>query len=150
MLIFEAADAEPGKVALDPVHDGRALANYVLTLSAWPFHILDFLRGDRRHAAMVWFAAEPAEESALEQLGIEAICLRAAMLARDWNARRMNDIGFDFSIAKPPGQPEAIAPGLIGDDDSLSIEHPARIASLRQRCRRTRRASWSTAGFFSG
>ena len=32
---------------------------------------------------MVWFAAEPAEESALEQLGVEAICLRAAMLARE-------------------------------------------------------------------
>ena len=42
--------------------------------------------------AMFRLASEPTDESTLEQLGIETIRLRAAVLTRDGNTRRVDDV----------------------------------------------------------
>src|SRR5262249_40067896 len=54
-----------------------------------------------------WFTAQPAEKSALEELGIETIGLRPSMFARYRNARRVDHIGLDLTGAQPARQPEA-------------------------------------------
>ena len=64
---LEAPDAEAGQAALHSVHDPRALADQALALAVRPLGILILERRNRRHAAMVRFAAQPAEKRALEQ-----------------------------------------------------------------------------------
>jgi hypothetical protein len=63
--------------------------------------------------------AQPAEKGALQQFRIEAIGLRAPMFARHRAARGMNDVGLDITCPQPPRQPEAVAPGLIGNHDAF-------------------------------
>src|SRR6516164_331699 len=75
--------------------------------------------GHRSHAAVLWFTAQPAEKSALKELGVESIGLCPSMFARYRNARWMDHIGFDLMGAQPARQPEAIAASLIGDGDPL-------------------------------
>jgi hypothetical protein len=66
---------------------------------------------------MVWFAAKPADEDALEQLSVEPVCLRPPMLARHSYARRMDDVGVDVAHPQPPSQPEAVAAGFEREGD---------------------------------
>jgi hypothetical protein len=68
---------------------------------------------------VVLFSAQPAKEGAHQQLGVEAIGLRAPVLARDRNARRMDDVGLDIAGLQPARQPEAVASRLVGDGDAL-------------------------------
>ena len=91
----EAANAEAGEIGLQAVDDACALSDQDLTLAAGPSRILVLERGDRRHAAMLRFAAQPAEKGALEQLRVEPIRLRPSVLARHRDARRVDHIGFD-------------------------------------------------------
>ncbi len=46
---------------------------------------------------MLRFTPQPAQKGAFQQFGIKPISLRSAMLSRDCNARRMNDVGFNAS-----------------------------------------------------
>jgi hypothetical protein len=64
---------------------------------------------------MALLAAQPAEKSAQQQFSVEAISLRAAVLARHRDARGMDD----ESLNTAP--PEAIASGFISGDDALDL-----------------------------
>src|SRR5262249_11840519 len=115
----EASNPEPGKIGLYSVHEARGLLHKVLALSARSPCVLVCNCGDRSHAAVLWFTAQPAEKSALEELGIETIGLRPSMFARYRNARRVDHIGLDLTGAQPARQPEAVAASLIGHSDPL-------------------------------
>src|SRR5215472_14749291 len=115
----EASNPEPGKIGLHSVHEARGLLHKVLALSARSPCVLVCDCGDRSHAAVLWFTAQPAEKSALEELGIETIGLRPSMFARYRNARRVDHIGLDLTGAQPARQPEAVAASLIGHSDPL-------------------------------
>ena len=147
---LEAADAEARQGALHPVHDAGALADQALALAVRPLGILLLEGRDRGHAAVVRFATQPAEEGALEQLGVEPVGLRPPMLARDGDARRVDDVGLDAVRPQPAGQPEAVAPGLEGDGDARRSARPALAASSRQRCSSRSSAASSGSSFFSG
>jgi hypothetical protein len=63
-------------------------------------------------------APQPAEEGALEQLGVEPVGLGPAVLAGDGDARGVDHVGLDASGPQPARQPEAVAAGLVGDRDA--------------------------------
>src|SRR5215472_2041281 len=115
----EAANAEPGEISFHSVYEAGDLLHKVLALTARSPRVLVCDCGHRSHAAVLWFTAQPAEKSALKELGVESIGLRPSMFARYRNARRMDHIGFDLMGAQPARQPEAIAASLIGDGDPL-------------------------------
>ena len=75
----EAADAEACERALDPVADARAFADKVLALAALPLRLLLFQARDRRHAAVVPLAAQPAENALFQQPRVEPIGFCPAM-----------------------------------------------------------------------
>jgi hypothetical protein len=66
---------------------------------------------------VVPFAAQPAEKGAFQQPGVETIGLRPAMLARDNDAGRMDDMGLNTVRPQPGGQPEAVAARLESNRD---------------------------------
>ena len=115
---LEAADAQAGQGALHPVHDPGALADEPLPLAARALGVLLLEGRDRGHAAVVRLAAQPAQEGALEQLGVEPVGLGPPVLARDGDARRVDDVGLDAARPQPAGEPEAVAPGLEGDREA--------------------------------
>src|SRR5215471_3443225 len=115
----EAANAEPGEISFHSVYEAGDLLHKVLALTARSPCVLVCDCGHRSHAAVLWFTAQPAEKSALKELGVESIGLRPSMFARYRNARRMDHIGFDLMGAQPARQPEAIAASLIGDGNPL-------------------------------
>ena len=88
---FEVADAEARQCPLYPVDNACALADEIFPLAAGPLCVLRRERGDRRHTAMIWLAAQPAEKGALEQLGVQAI----GLCPPDGDARRMDDVSLD-------------------------------------------------------
>jgi hypothetical protein len=59
-------------------------------------------------------AAQPAEKGTLQQLGIEPVRLRPAMLARYGDARWMDHVSFDTLSLQPPRQPETTAASFVG------------------------------------
>lgn len=73
--------------ALHPVDKPGPLTNQRLVLAVRPFAILLLKGRDRRHAAMVDFAAQPAEKGTLEQPGAAPICLGPPVLSRDCHTR---------------------------------------------------------------
>jgi len=115
---LEAAEAEADERGLDAVGDARLLADQRLALAARLAGDLLGERRHRRHGAMAGLAAQPAEEAALEQLGVEPIGLRPAMGARHGHAGRVDDMRLDAACPQPAGQPEAVATGLVGDRDA--------------------------------
>ena len=68
---------------------------------------------------MARLAAQPAEKGSLEQLGIEPIRLRPAMLARYGNTCRVDHISLDAASPQPPRQPEAVPAGFVGHRDPI-------------------------------
>ena len=78
-----------------PIDDARAFAHQVFALAGRAFGVFLLKAGDRRHSAMLRFTPQPGPEGRFEQFGIEPISLRSAMLSRDCNACRMNDVGFN-------------------------------------------------------
>ena len=68
----------------------------------------------RGHAAMAPFAAQPAQEPALQQLGVEPVGLRPAMLPRYGDTRGMDHVRLDATRPQPARQPEAVAAGFEG------------------------------------
>src|SRR4051812_18070155 len=65
------------------------------------------------------------EEGAHQQLRVQTIGLCPSVLARDSDARGMDDIGLDAAPPQPARQPKAVASGLIGEDDALDF--PTRL-----------------------
>src|SRR3954452_5769342 len=92
---LEASDAEARQGALHPVHDPGALADQALVLPVRPLGVLLLGRRDRGRGAVAPFAAQPAEEGALEQLGVEPVSLGPPVLPRDRDARRVDGVGLD-------------------------------------------------------
>ena len=125
---LEATDAETNQAALDLVDDARALPHQILALAVWPSRILLLKRRDRRHVAMVRLAAQPANEGALQELGVEPVCLRPSMLAGDSDARRMDNMGFDIAHLQPARQPEAVAASFKSNRDAR--DRTASLGSL--------------------
>jgi hypothetical protein len=61
---------------------------------------------------MFRFAAQPADKGALEELGVEPICLRTPVLARHRDDRRMDNKSHHSHRPQPARQPEYVAAGL--------------------------------------
>jgi hypothetical protein len=74
---------------------------------------------------MARFAAQPTEEDALQQFGIEPVRLGPAMLARDSDTGRVDDMSFNASSPQPPRQPKAVPAGFVGHRDPT--DHVARL-----------------------
>jgi hypothetical protein len=92
---LEGSNPEADQAPLHPVDKARALTDEPLALTVRALGILLRQRRNRGHVAMIWFAAQPTDEDAFEQPGVESICFRAAMLARYSHAGRVDDVGFD-------------------------------------------------------
>ena len=116
---FETPKAETGQSALHPIDDAGALADQVLALTVGPLGIFLFRRRDLCYAAMARLAAQPTENGALQQLGIEPIRLRPARLARHGNTCRVDHISLDAASSQPPCQPEAVPAGFVGHRDPI-------------------------------
>jgi hypothetical protein len=78
---LEAPEAETDQRALDPVHEPGARPDQGLPLAARALGILLVQGGDCRHAAGGRLAAQPAEKSALEQLGAKPVRFGPPVLA---------------------------------------------------------------------
>src|SRR3954453_17034179 len=94
-----------------------SVAHKDLALAVRTLGVLLLERGHRSHAAVVGLTAQPAQESALEQLGVEPIRLGAPVLPRNRNAGRMDHVRLDPTGPQPAGQPEAVATGLECDSN---------------------------------
>src|SRR5947208_15355724 len=99
---FEVANAQPGQGGFYPVHNPRAFPHQAVALAVRPLGVLFGNRGHARHAAMAPFATQPPQEPALEQLGVEPVGFRSAVLPRYRDTRGMDHVR----------QPEAVAAGL--------------------------------------
>jgi hypothetical protein len=82
---------------------------------------------------MAPFSTQPAQEPALQQLGVEPVGFRSAMLARYRDTRGVDHMSLDATCLKPAGQPEAVAAGFEGKRNPRVVR-PALTASSRQRC----------------
>jgi hypothetical protein len=111
---FEVADAQPGQGGLNSVHDPRAFPHQAVALAVRPLGVLFGNRGHPRHAAMARFSTQPPQEPALQQLGIEPVGFRSAMLPRYREARGMEYVSLYSTRRKPARQPKAVAAGFEG------------------------------------
>src|SRR6476659_436326 len=111
---FAVANAQPGQGGLYPVHNARAFPDQALALAVRPLGVLFGNRWDARHGAMAPFPAQPPQEPALQQLGVEPVGLGPAMLPRHGDTRGMDHVRFDPARIQPTRQPEAIAAGFEG------------------------------------
>src|SRR5207253_11225843 len=57
----------------------------------------------------------PPQDPALQQLGVEPVGFRSAMLPRYREARGMDHVSLDATRRKPARQPEAVAAGFEGN-----------------------------------
>ena len=119
-LGIEAADAEPNQCGLHSVDDTASLSDQAVTLAVGSLGILVLYCRDRDHLAVITLAAQPAENSAFEQLSVETIGLGAPVFARYRYARCMDDVGLDATRLEPARQPEAVTAGLEGDYNAFN------------------------------
>src|SRR5438270_755778 len=111
---FEVADAQPSEGGLYPVHNPRAFPHQAVALAVRPLGVLFGNRGHARHAAMAPFSTQPPQEPALQQLGVEPVGFRSAMLPRYREARGMDHVSLYSTRRKPTRQPKAVAAGFEG------------------------------------
>src|SRR5438270_8112618 len=111
---FEVANAQPGQGGLYPVHNPRAFPHQAVALAVRPLGVLFGNRGHARHAAMAPFATQPPQEPALEQLGVEPVGFRSAVLPRYRDTRGMDHVSLYSTRRKPARQPKAVAAGFEG------------------------------------
>jgi len=64
---------------------------------------------------MAPFATQPPQEPALQQLGVEPVGFRSAMLPRYRDTRGMDHVRLDAARRKPARQPKAVAAGFEGN-----------------------------------
>jgi hypothetical protein len=145
----EAADAEAGEGSFHPVDDTSAFADQVFTLTVRTPGVFLHERENCSHAAMISLATQPAEEGTFEQANIKSVSLRPAMLARDRNARGMDDVCFDAVCTQPACQPQSVAAGLEGNSNARDCVASLPAAS-RQRCSSRNSSCSSDVIFFSG
>ena len=112
---FEGANAQPGQGGLYTVHNARAFPHQAVALAVRPLGVLFGNRGHARHAAMAPFSTQPPQEPALQQLGVELVGFRLAMLPRYRSTRGMDHVRLDATRLKPAPQPEAVAAGFEGN-----------------------------------
>src|SRR5437868_11990881 len=111
---FEVPNAQPGQGGLYPIHNPRAFPDQAVALAVRPLGVLFGNRGHARHAAMAPFATQPPQEPALQQLGVEPVGFRAAMLPRYRDTRGMDHVRLYSTRRKPARQPEAVAASFEG------------------------------------
>ena len=99
---FEVANAQPGQGGLYPVHNPRAFPHQAFALAVRPFGVLFGNRGHARHAAMAPFSTQPPQEPALQQLGVEPVGFRPAMLPRYRDTRVLRNAPISTSVTWPP------------------------------------------------
>jgi hypothetical protein len=117
----EAADPETHQRGFHAVDDAGTLADQLLALAVRTFRIFLLQRWDRRHAAVLLFPTQPAEEGTLQQCDIQPIGLRTPVLSRHRYAGWMNDIRFDRVGAQPSRQPKTVAASLEGNNHSRDL-----------------------------
>src|SRR5438552_190897 len=98
---FEVANAQPGQGGLYPVHNPRAFPDQAVALAVRPLGVFFGNCRHARHAAMAPFATQPPQEPALQQLGVEPVDFRPAMLPRYRDTRGMDHVRFDATRRKP-------------------------------------------------
>src|SRR5438309_11197034 len=64
---------------------------------------------------MAPFATQPPQEPALQQLGVEPVGFRSAMLPRYRDTRGMDHVSLYSTRRKPARQPKAVAAGFEGE-----------------------------------
>src|SRR5436309_3485634 len=111
---FEVANAQPGQGGLYPVHNPRAFPHQAVALAVRPLGVLFGNRGHAHHAAMAPFSTQPPQEPALQQLGVEPVGFRPAMLPRYRHTRGMDHVSLDATRRKPARQPKPVAAGFKG------------------------------------
>src|ERR1700741_1259111 len=111
---FEVTNAQPGQGGLYPVHNPRAFAHQAVALAVRPLGVLFGNCWHTRHATMAPFPTQPPQEPALQQLGVEPVGLRPAMLPRYRETGGMDHMRLDATRLKPTRQPEAVASGFEG------------------------------------
>src|ERR1700722_4481466 len=97
-----------------PVDRSRAFSGQRFVFAAWSLCVLLRERRHSNHSAVARFSAQPADEGAHQQGGVEAVSLCPFMFARHRDACRVNDMHVNIVLAKPPSQPKAVAAGLVG------------------------------------
>src|SRR5438874_6025698 len=132
---FEVANAQPGQGGFYPVHNPRAFPHQAVALAVRPLAVLFGNRRHARHAAMAPFSTQPPQERALQQLGVEPVGFRSAMLTRYRDTRGMDHVSLDAARLKPARQPEAVAAASKASAIRV-IVRPALTASSCQRCSR--------------
>src|SRR3954452_10685147 len=90
-----------GQARLYPVHNARAFPDQAVALAVGPLGVLFGYRGHARHAAMAPFSTQPPQEPAFQQLGVEPVGFRSAMLPRYRDTRGMDHMRFDPTCLKP-------------------------------------------------
>ena len=108
-----------------------------------------FVCRDRHHLAVITLAAQPAQKSAFEQLGVEPIGLGAPVLARYGYARCVNDMGLDVARRSQRASQKPSRPASKATQMRL-ILCPAFSASSRHRCGSFSNVPSSTLSFFNG
>jgi hypothetical protein len=78
---LEIADAEARQGAPHAVDEAGAFADQRFALAARPPGVFRLERRDRRRRAVIAFAPQPAEKGSFQQLDIQPIGLRPAVLA---------------------------------------------------------------------
>src|SRR5580704_6873975 len=111
---FDVANAQPGQRGLYPVHNPRAFPHQAVALAVRPLAVLFGNRRHARHAAMAPFSTQPPQEPALQQLGVEPVGFRSAMLPRYRDTRGMDHVSLYSTRLEPARQPEAVAAGFEG------------------------------------
>src|SRR6266403_544691 len=127
----------------------RACPHQAVALAVRPLGVLFGNRWHARHAAMASFPTQPPQEPALEQLGVEPVGFRAAMLPRYRDTRGMDHVSLDATRRKPARQPEPSRPASKATAIRV-IVRPALTASSRQRCSRPSSLSALGSSFLRG
>ena len=92
----------------------RACPHQAVALAVRPLGVLFGNGWHARHAAMASFPTQPPQEGALEQLGVEPVGFRSAMLPRYRDTRGMDHVSLYSTRRKPARQPKAVAAGFEG------------------------------------
>src|SRR6516225_8112881 len=114
---FEGANAQPNQGGLYPVDNPRAFPHQAIALAVWPLGVLLGNCRHTRHAAMAPFPSQPPQEPPFQQLGVEPVGFRPAMLSRYRETGGMDHVRLDATRLKPARQPEAVAAGFEGNRD---------------------------------
>src|SRR5262249_11434573 len=96
------------------VANAWAFGQQAVALAVRPLGVLFGNCWHARHAAMAPFPTQPPQEPPFQQLGVEPVGLRPAMLPRYRETGGMDHMRLDATRRKPARQPEAVAAGFEG------------------------------------